>query len=60
MIAHDITEQKFAEEKFRLAVESAPSAMVMVNCEGQIMLVNQQTERLFGYRRDELLGRPVE
>lgn len=56
----DITERKRAEERFRLAVESAPNAMVMINGEGKIVLVNIQTERLFGYSRDELLGGSVE
>jgi len=56
----DITERKRAEERFRLAVESAPNAMVMVNGEGCIVLVNLQTERLFGYPREELLGSSVE
>jgi len=48
------------EELFRLAVESSPSAMVMVNHKGKIVLVNTQTEKLFGYCREELLGQPVE
>lgn len=56
----DITERKRAEERFRLAVESAPNAMVMVNRDGAIVLVNLQTERLFGYTRDELLGVSVD
>lgn len=56
----DITERKRAEEKFRLAVESAPNAMVMIDQNGRMVLTNLQTERLFGYRRDELLGQPVE
>jgi PAS domain S-box-containing protein len=45
---------------FRLAVESSPSAMVMVDREGKIVLVNSQTEKLFGYKRRELLGHPVD
>jgi len=56
----DVTERKRAEERFRLAVESAPNAMVMINAAGEIMMVNAQTETLFGYRRGELLGQPVE
>lgn len=49
-----------AEERFRAAVESAPIAMVMIERTGSITLVNALTETLFGYQRDELLGRPVE
>jgi PAS domain S-box-containing protein len=43
-----------------LVVESAPNAMGMVDSDGLIVLVNRQTERLFGYTRDELLHHPVE
>jgi two-component system, LuxR family, sensor kinase FixL len=56
----DITERKQAEEKFRLVVEAAPSAMVMVNREGRITLANTQAEAVFGYAREELIGQPIE
>ncbi len=49
-----------SEEQFRLAVESLPGAIVLVNKAGEIGLVNAQTEALFGYSRAELLGQPVE
>lgn len=49
-----------SEERFRRVVESAPSATVMIGRTGRIELVNAQTERLFGYARDELIGQPVE
>jgi PAS domain S-box-containing protein len=49
-----------SEAHFRLAVDSAPNAVVLVDQAGKIVLVNAQTERYFGYRRDELLGQPLE
>lgn len=56
----DISERKKAEERFRLVVESAPNAMLLVNADGIITLVNKQTEILFGYQRDELVGNKLE
>ena len=49
-----------AQERFRLVVEAAPSGMILVDARGTIELVNAQTEALFGYRRDELVGLPIE
>jgi len=56
----DTTEQKLAEEKFRLAVEASPSGLVMIDANGAIILVNAETERMFGYDRHELIGGPVD
>ena len=56
----DMTARRKAEQKFRGLLESAPDAIVIVDGRGQMVLVNTQTERLFGYPRAELLGQPVE
>lgn len=48
-----------AEQQFRLAVEAAPSGMILTNSEGEITLVNEQAERLFAYTRQELVGQKV-
>jgi PAS domain S-box-containing protein len=56
----DITERKRAEDRFRVVVESAPNAMVMIDTRGKIVLVNAQTEKLFAYPRQELLGQSIE
>jgi PAS domain S-box-containing protein len=56
----DVTERKQAEEMFRLGVEAAPAAMIMVDEHGSIVLVNALTERLLGYAREELVGQSIE
>ncbi len=56
----DVTERKCSEEQFKRLLEAAPDAMVIVNREGQIVLVNSQTEQIFGYSRADLLGQSVE
>ncbi|HET7008734.1 MAG TPA: PAS domain S-box protein, partial [Candidatus Binatia bacterium] len=58
--ATDLSEIKRGDERFRLAVEASSNATVMVNAQGQIVLVNQQSEILFGYSREELIGQSVE
>ena len=57
---HQAEQEVTAERRFRLVVEAAPSAMVMVNQTGAIVMVNARAEQVFGYLRDELLGQPVE
>lgn len=56
----DVTERKQAETMFRGLLEAAPDAIVGVDAGGRIRLVNAQTEALFGYSREELIGQPVE
>jgi PAS domain S-box-containing protein len=58
--ARDVTERNRAEKDFRGLLESAPDAMVIVNRSGEIVLINSQTERAFGYSRGELIGKKVE
>src|SRR5215831_14964783 len=60
-IVHDITERKRLEERrAEDLLEAAPDAMVVVAQTGSIVLVNAQTERLFGYQREEILGQSIE
>jgi PAS domain S-box-containing protein len=56
----DTTPSTHAEAKFRGLLEAAPDAIVCVDTDGTIALVNAQAEALFGYTRGELFGRPVE
>jgi PAS domain S-box-containing protein len=59
-VTFDITERKHADEQFRLAIEAAPTGMLLMDRNGSIVLVNAQVEKLFGYPRSELLRRPIE
>lgn len=59
-IARDVTERRRAEQKIQALLEAAPEAMLVVNEEGNMVLANAEVETMFGYRRDELLGSPVE
>uniref|UniRef100_E6QTT1 Putative Sensory box protein n=1 Tax=mine drainage metagenome TaxID=410659 RepID=E6QTT1_9ZZZZ len=59
-LSKEIAGHQFAKERFHTFFESAPDAVVMINQQGVMTLVNRQAETLFGYRRDELLGQLVE
>ena len=56
----DVTERLRTEEKFRQIFEGAPIVMIMVNEAGQITLVNDHADRVFGYPREELIGMPIQ
>lgn len=56
----DITDRKKAEERFRLAVDASPNGMLMVDRDRTLILVNSKIEEIFGYTRDELIGKSIE
>ena len=58
-VSRDVSERYAIEAKYRGLLEAAPDAMVIVNQSGDIVLLNLQAEKVFGYRRDELLGQKV-
>jgi PAS domain S-box-containing protein len=59
VISRDLTESTESGAKYRGLMEAAPDAMVVVNTDGEIVLLNVQAEKQFGYHRDELLGQKV-
>jgi two-component system, LuxR family, sensor kinase FixL len=58
-VSMDVTERKQAEQLFQLATEGSPSGILLVNDQRNIVLVNAHIEHLFGYRRDELMDKPI-
>jgi PAS domain S-box-containing protein len=54
------TKRNSVAEKFRLAIEACPNGMVTIDRDGKIMTVNAAIEQQFGYRREELVGQPIE
>ncbi len=59
-LEREITERRKAEERFKLAVNAAPNAMIMVSEKGKILLTNNQFERAFGYKSSEVVGQPID
>jgi two-component system, cell cycle sensor histidine kinase and response regulator CckA len=59
VISRDLTESAESEAKYRGLLDAAPDPMVVVNQAGEIVLVNVQAEKQFGYKRDELVGRKI-
>ncbi|MEO8855484.1 MAG: PAS domain S-box protein [Burkholderiaceae bacterium] len=57
--SHDLSDTKEQEARYRGLMEAAPDAMVVVDPQGRIVLLNLRSEKQFGYRRDELVGRQV-
>lgn len=56
----DVTDARLAEDRWRLTIEATPNSMIVVDANGVITLCNQATERLFGYSRDDLIGKTIE
>ncbi|MEY2430385.1 MAG: hypothetical protein QOC92_110, partial [Acidimicrobiaceae bacterium] len=66
-LSRDISERgdtgqilRMSETRFHDLLEAVPDAVAIIDASGEIILVNEQTERLFGFRRDELVGQMIE
>lgn len=60
VILRDVSERRRADQLLRTVIEGAPNGIVMIDRRGSIVLVNAQLERLFGYDRDDLLGKSID
>lgn len=58
--AKSMPRQNFSDDRFRLAVDASPAAMIMVDPDGVIAFANAETERMFGYPIDDLVGRSID
>jgi PAS domain S-box-containing protein len=59
VVSRDVSQGAESDAKYRGLLEAAPDAMVVVNQSGEIVLLNVQAEKQFGYSRDELVGQKV-
>jgi diguanylate cyclase (GGDEF)-like protein/PAS domain S-box-containing protein len=59
VVARDLNKEQESAARYRGLLEAAPDAMIVVDQSGHILILNVQTERQFGYSRDELIGQPV-
>lgn len=60
MLPPEIAQLKNAGDKFRVLLEASPDGMIIANLKGEIVLVNRQSEKLFQYTKEELVGKPIE
>jgi PAS domain S-box-containing protein len=60
VVVRDLSEHRAMQETFRRFIESSPDAVVIADHNGKIVVVNAQTEKIFGYPRDELLGKSMD
>ena len=60
MLTPEITQLRNAEDKYRVLLEAAPDGMIIANLKGEIVLANRQSEKLFQYTNEELVGKPIE
>ncbi|MCB0408801.1 MAG: PAS domain S-box protein, partial [Flavobacteriales bacterium] len=59
-ITRDITDEINANKRFEVAVEASPNGMIMINEDGKIVMANRQTEKMFGYKHNELIGHSID